>query len=148
MNSFRSRSHSAYRSRSFRSPSTPSRSVPRGCVFGLIAAVTALLLLTAVCTSYQKQEVRSAVTVCNKESIATESGHEYRIYTDQGTFVIADSLIGKVRFSSADAYGRLKTGVTYRMVTKGWRLPVLSAFPNILEYTALPEAQQTPERCS
>lgn len=73
-------------------------------------------------------------TVVSKESVANqETGHEYRVYTEQcGTLTVADTLI-KMRFNSADTYGSLKEGETYNMTLMGFRMPLFSQFQNILE---------------
>ena len=73
-------------------------------------------------------------TVVSKESVANQdTGHEYRVYTEQcGTLTVEDTLI-KMRFNSADTYGMLKEGETYNMTLMGIRMPVFSKFQNILE---------------
>lgn len=73
-------------------------------------------------------------TVVSKESVANqETGHEYRVYTEQcGTLTVADTII-KMRFNSADTYGMLKEGETYNMTLMGFRMPLFSVFQNILE---------------
>lgn len=73
-------------------------------------------------------------TVVSKESVANQdTGHEYRVYTEQcGTLTVEDTLI-KMRFNSADTYGMLKEGETYNMALMGFRMPLFSQFQNILE---------------
>lgn len=73
-------------------------------------------------------------TVVSKESVANQdTGHEYRVYTDQcGTLTVSDTVL-KMRFNSADTYGMLKEGETYDMTLMGFRMPLFSQFQNILE---------------
>lgn len=70
------------------------------------------------------------VRVNDKESVSTDSGHEYRIYTNQGTYVMADSLI-KGRFRTGDEYGALRRGHVYTCKAFGWRVPFFSKFKNL-----------------
>ncbi|SRR6266705_1728621 len=63
------------------------------------------------------------------------SGHgssNYRIYTKEcGVLGNYDQwLVGKT--ASADIQGQLQVGHTYRLRIVGWRLPLLSAFPNVV----------------
>lgn len=99
-----------------------------------IALILAGVLLVGGCgacaTSYYKEDsVR--VHVNGKESVNTGDSHEYRIYTDQGTYVMSDSLI-KGRTATGDDYGKIKVGRTYDCKKQGFRIPVLSEFENLL----------------
>ena len=72
-------------------------------------------------------------TVASKESVAKEGEHEYRVYTEQcGTLSVNDSWL-RLRFNSADVYGSIQEGKTYEVTTMGFRIPIFSTFPNILE---------------
>lgn len=72
-------------------------------------------------------------TITSKESVARDSEHEYRVYTEQcGTLSVKDSWL-KMRFNSADVYGSIQEGKTYEVTTMGFRIPLISSFPNILE---------------
>lgn len=61
------------------------------------------------------------------------SGSDMRIYTENcGTLQVKDSmLLG--RFDSADTYAKIEQGKTYNFHTVGWRAPIFSVFPNIIE---------------
>lgn len=110
-----------------------------------LGGLLAVIVIVVFTIGYQHQ-TKQTITICSKERAATSNGAEYRIYAAEGTFVMKDSLIGKVRYSTADAYARIKKDTTYDVVTKGWRIPFFSAFPNILE--AKQATVQTPELCS
>lgn len=73
-------------------------------------------------------------TVESKDRSATkDGGSDMRIYTrDCGVLQVADSLLD-VRFDSADMYASLQEGKRYEFNTRGWRLPALSMFPNIIQ---------------
>ena len=76
------------------------------------------------------------VTVCDKGSVETGSGdsrsHEYRVYTTGQTYVVKDYYGSNgSRFNSADLFGRIEIGRTYKIESFGYRVPALSRFWNI-----------------
>lgn len=98
----------------------------------VIAIIVALLLVVGIgscaVSYYGDDQVR--VTIKQKESVNTQDGHEYRVYTDQGTFIMGDSLI-KGRLDTADEYGALEEGKTYNCEAYGFRVPLFSSFKNL-----------------
>lgn len=102
-------------------------------IVGILAfvAVVVVALLILLISSYSKT---SPVTfkITSKEAVPTDSGHEYRVYTNQGTFKVGDSIVHP-RFNSADVYGRLKPGHSYTCKSWGWRIPVFSSFKNLTD---------------
>lgn len=54
-------------------------------------------------------------------------------------FEVTDSWL-MMRFDSSDVYGALEDGHTYRIVTRGYRVKLLSWYPNIYEYEELEKA--------
>lgn len=97
----------------------------------LAALFLAISMFLAGCSSMNQQT--QICTVAGKESVRTQEGHQYRVYTEEcGTLSVQDSLaVG--RWDSADFYGTIKEGETYEMLIGGYRNGVLSMFPNILE---------------
>lgn len=83
--------------------------------------------------SYAHTETQTC-TVESKDRAATkDGGSDMRIYTrDCGVLQVADSLLD-VRFNSADVYASLQEGKRYEFNTRGWRVPALSMFPNIIQ---------------
>ena len=73
-------------------------------------------------------------TVTDKDRAKnSEGGSDMRVYTkDCGTLKVADSLFDGT-FSSSDTYASIEPGKTYTFDTRGVRVPILSAFPNIVE---------------
>lgn len=71
-------------------------------------------------------------TVEDKDRASQEGGSSFRIYTDCGVFKVQDSFT-RGMFSSADRYAAIEVGETYEITTYGWRIPFMSAFPNIIE---------------
>lgn len=104
------------------------------------------LLLTPAYNSY-KTEHTITTTICSKESVNIDNGHEYRVYTVDGTFAVKDHVVNGLRTRSADTYGRLQSNTTYEITYYGWRNGVFSLFPNILEATKVPEEEQQPNAC-
>ncbi len=63
---------------------------------------------------------------------ATIGGPGRRSLGDCGVFEVGDELaLGK--FNSADRYGALQPGRRYQLTVIGWRVPLFSWFPNIVE---------------
>lgn len=81
-------------------------------------------------------ETHQDCTVTEKDrTTKAEGGSDARVYTENcGTFQVADSILSWT-FSSADTYASIEVGETYDFKTRGFRIPFLSAFPNIVEAT-------------
>jgi competence protein ComGC len=56
----------------------------------------------------------------------------YLVYTDQGTFKLKDDMF-RGNFYSSDVYGRIRQDSTYNFKTSGYRIGVVSEYPNIIE---------------
>ncbi len=114
-----------------------SRSIRNRLRLFLIGTGVAVAVLLGVIAygSYSQVNTASGVTICGKESVTTEDGHEYRVYTTNGTYVVADRIVNGASFRSADIYGRIIPGQTYDITSYGWRLPLVSAFENIIKAT-------------
>lgn len=76
---------------------------------------------TQVCTVEDKDRTRNA-----------DGDSDMRVYTDCGTFTVQD-IITRGLFNSSDIYASLDVGETYEITTVGFRIPVASMFPNIVE---------------
>ena len=78
------------------------------------------------------------VTVQSKNIKSGSNSGKFMVFcTDTNTgesrvFEVTDSLF-KWRFDSADTYNMIKEGETYKFTTGGYRVPVLSMYPNIYE---------------
>lgn len=61
-------------------------------------------------------------------------GHsDQRVYTtDCGVLHVSDSVLSW-HFNSADTYESIHPGQTYRVTTRGFRIPFLSMFPNVVD---------------
>jgi hypothetical protein len=98
-----------------------------------VALVLALVLAGALAYRASAQD-RLQVRVKDKQRVCESSGGScrYLLYTDDGTFQITDSM-WFWRFDSSDLYGAIDRGAVYDFKVSGWRLPFVSAYPNVLE---------------
>ena len=109
------------------------------------ASVKIILILVAVMiigsiflsiAGYQnKQTIKTKVT--DKERITQNSGDEinsfYIIYTEAGTFKLEDDMFYG-NFNSSDWYGQIHRDSTYTFETVGYRIGILSSYPNIVHF--------------
>ncbi|HSX05839.1 MAG TPA: DUF1523 family protein [Candidatus Saccharimonadales bacterium] len=138
------------RTRTIRRPQR-SGSLPIGLIaVGVIVVGLLVWAGIAIYGAYSTVHKETA-TVCSKESVPTgsgsSSGHEYRVYTDKGTFKVTDHIVNGFRTTSADTYGHLQNNTTYQITYYGWRNGFMSMFPNILDAKRLPDNQQQPHAC-
>ena len=111
---------------------------------GAMVMITILLAVLGVIgfvvwsAAYRSTEREVVTVVIGKERICTSTGSGdtrvscyYAIYTDDGTFKLTDSLVYG-RFRSSDIYGALREGERYRFDVAGFRLPLMSEYPNII----------------
>lgn len=106
-------------------------------IMAVVVAVIAVVVGSMVFGGYFDRETITT-TVFDKERVCDSDGNggvscNYLIFTEDGTFQISDALIGHVRFNSSDVYGRVRTCHRYEITSYGWRLPLLSQYPNITE---------------
>ena len=97
-----------------------------------IIAVIGVILLPGILKVCNQQEV--IVTVTDKGIKGKDSNDKYLIYTDVTTYEITDSLL-KWRWNSSDLYGAIQVGKTYKIETGGYRIGILSEYPNIYKAT-------------
>lgn len=104
-----------------------------------LAAVATLALVggcSALVHTMSQAEVRGVV-VTDKERVTTSNSDgkvssKYLIFTDEETFENVDSILA-MKFNSSDVYGRIKRGQTCDFRVVGYRMPIFSAYRNILE---------------
>jgi len=102
-----------------------------------IILVIGVILLPGFLKVSNQQEV--IVTVTDKGIKGKDSNDKYLIYTDITTYEITDALF-KWRWDSSDLYGAIQVGKTYKIETGGYRIGILSTYPNIYKAT---EVEQT-----
>lgn len=71
-------------------------------------------------------------TIQDKDRITKTDTSYYLIYTDQGVYENTDCWVC-LKFASSNVYGNLRIGETYKLKLYGWRIPIISMYPNIWE---------------
>ena len=94
---------------------------------GFIASL--VFLAWAAFPYYTSSDVVGA-RVSKTERVTTSSESYYLIFTDKGVFKNVDD-IRILKFGSSDLYGKIKEGQLYSFSTYGFRVPLLSWYPNI-----------------
>lgn len=117
----------------------------------IILGVIGLVLLGLCFTSapYQILTSRTIENVLVKEKqVSTESNKEtklvvstYLIFTDAGVFRNDDSF-WHFKYNSSDVYGLLDNGKRYNLKVYGWRIPILTMYPNIVKATEVKEGEK------
>lgn len=106
-----------------------------GIVIGLIVlmVVGTVIFLSVYPSTHHTQRT---FTVNKTENVATNgsNGHEYLIYTDQGTFKDVDSVLNR-KYNSSDLYGQIEAGKKYSCDTTGFRFQFTSDYPNLISCT-------------
>lgn len=102
-------------------------------IFALIVIVPTWILI-AYYHGDNANRIHEACMIEDKESINTGDGHEYRVYTDCGNFVVQDEFFAG-NFHASDTYRELEEDHAYDLRTRGWRIEFLSWFPNVYEAT-------------
>lgn len=83
---------------------------------------------------YFQENTYANCVVNSKENTYNVSSKtmEKRIYTENcGVFTVNDDP-ARLNFNSADTYGKVKEGEAYTFTATGYRIPLLSMFPNII----------------
>ncbi|MFZ4542187.1 MAG: DUF1523 family protein [Rickettsiales bacterium] len=109
----------------------------RFVLIGIPALIIIGLCFTNAPYQWLTQRTVEAVLIKDKQ-ISTESEKKggkvastYLIFTDQGVFR-NDDAGWFMKYNSSDVYGNLDIGSYYRMKVYGWRIPILSMYPNIV----------------
>lgn len=98
---------------------------------GVIAAIAASVAVGTTACTYQNTSPAQACTVEDKGVTIQSKSTVYKVWTDCGVFVVKDTLVHG-NWNSADLYGQLDEGHTYKLETFGPRNGFLSLFPNIV----------------
>lgn len=107
-------------------------------VFVLVALIAVASIASAIFISGSS----STCVVTDKDRTTnSEGGSDMRIYTEgcDGSssvkvFSVSDNWFAG-QFASADTFASIDVGETYNFETRGFRLPILSLFPNIVGVT-------------
>ena len=99
-------------------------------MYGIIATVLIMALIYPATYRASVEEVEFQVSKTDIKIV--EENSLYLVYTDNGTFKVADTYVF-FRFNSADTYGKIMPGQTYKAKVAGWRVPLFSMYKNIIE---------------
>jgi hypothetical protein len=105
-------------------------------ITGLILTVVILMSLTAYVVAYRSSLRSVEITVTDKARITkgnrdSVSGY-YLVYSNDGVYQVSDSILF-LTWNSSDKYGKIEPGNIYNVKVAGWRIPVFSMYPNIIE---------------
>lgn len=103
-------------------------------LFGAIAVIAfAIICISTYGALFATSTHNDCVVTDKDRTRSSEGGSEMRVYTENcGTLKVGDNwFVGQ--FNAADIYGGLKEGNTYDFETRGYRIPIISMFPNIIE---------------
>lgn len=138
MNSMKTRT--ARPARTFGRPSGVLSSAPLGfkIFFGIVSTLVALTFVLVIGGSIMANTGLTTYENCHVSGkhVAVVDGYsQYRVSTENcGSFIVADSVF-KGKFNSADAYSQITEGKSYDFVASGYRIPLISAFPNIISFS-------------
>lgn len=108
-----------------------------GCAVAAVLLFVALLAGGRPAAARLKGTTELTVTVKQKERVTSGDTSRYLVFTDSETFEVTDT-VWWLRWDSADLYGRLEQGKTYRVRAAGWRLPLFSWNRNIIAAEEVP----------
>ena len=94
-----------------------------------IIVFTLFITLSAM-YSYGTKETMTC-NVKNKERVFTKDRSKYIIFCENEVLEDTDTL-WYLKFNSSDVYNDLDIGKEYKLDVYGWRIPVLSAYRNII----------------
>lgn len=95
--------------------------------------VAIVIVLSPFLYVYATQQDRK-ITVKKTERIVSPDGKssKYLICAEDGVYENTDNIL-RMKFNSADVYSQLQNGKTYMYDIYGWRVPLLSIYPNIVK---------------
>lgn len=97
-------------------------------IVGIIVFISILPLFNS--TTYTN------VTVVDKSYSGESDGYMVWVEDENGVQyeLQNEDILLKGKFNSSTIQGRLKVGEKYNIKTVGWRIPLFSCYPNIVEY--------------
>lgn len=83
--------------------------------------------------SFASEGTAYACEVTDKDRTTNSEGESnYRVYADCGVYTVSDQPLRGI-WNSADIFNEIEPGESYDITTVGFRIPVLSSFPSIIE---------------
>ncbi len=106
----------------------------------IILIVAAIMIIAAIGIKIGGYANKKTITtkVVDKERITKSNGDNvesyYLIFTESGAFKLEDELFYG-NFNSSDWYGQIRKDSTYTFEIIGYRIGMLSEYPNIVKFT-------------
>jgi hypothetical protein len=103
-------------------------------IFGF-QVIIGIMIIVGVLFSLSKYNNKQTVKtkVIDKERVITSANSYYLIFTEDGTFKLEDDLIYG-NFNSSDWYGQIRRDSTYTFSLIGYRIGLMSEYPNIISF--------------
>jgi|ERR1044072_6811404 hypothetical protein len=107
--------------------------------FGILIGIAAVLFIVGAVVvwvaSVSHIEHRTCTVSEKDRARNSDGGSDARVYTEEcGVLKVADSYT-QGHLNSADTYSQIKPGQKYDFKLQGYRIPIFSQFPNIVEAT-------------
>lgn len=103
---------------------------------GIIILIIVILIAILSIVPILHTTTYTNVTVIDKSYSGESDGYLVWVEDENGTQyeLQNEDIILKGKFNSSTIQGKLKEGETYNIKTVGWRIPLFSSYPNIVEY--------------
>lgn len=103
-------------------------------VFYSAIVISTLLFMVAISYFYYETErTISNIRVNNTEISVKQGNSNYLVFTEnEGVLTVKDSLL-LWSFNASDRFNKIKLKSTYNFTIIGWRIPILSMYPNIIK---------------
>ena len=98
--------------------------------------VIVLLIIGLIIAPLLNTHTYTNVTVIDKSYSGESDGYLVWVEDENGVQyeLQNEDILLKGKFNSSTIQGKLKEGETYNITTVGWRIPLFSSYPNIVEY--------------
>jgi len=109
----------------------------KGGFFVIIIILVIIGIIASV--SFSFNDTHYTATVTDKTRITTEDGGYYLIFCENEQtgeyyeFKCSDEAL-RGKFNSSSFYNRIKVGKSYDFTVVGYRLPLVSAYQNIIDF--------------
>lgn len=110
-----------------------TKSTFRNCFFAIL--ILGIIIGVPYVTTYNHEKIQTITiySINTKLHVSgsdgdTYSTYEYLVSTDKGIFKIEPD-----GFFHSDMFGKLEEGKTYTVKTRGFSVPLLGIYPNIME---------------
>jgi hypothetical protein len=101
----------------------------------VITLIIIIAVLVGTCGAYQCGTQDTTVRkVTGKENVVHGDSSKYLIYTEKGEPLENTDTIFHGKFNSSTFYNRLESGSCYKFDVYGFRMPIFSAYRNIIGY--------------